>query len=305
MPDMNGYEVIKMLKADARYAGIPVIFVTAKAEEMSELSGLSLGAVDYVTKPFSSAILLKRIENHLIMAKQKTTLSKLNDSLVDILKEKTAQISGLQNLVVKIVTELVEFRGTPPGGHISRTKKYMELLIGRMVKDGVYADEVLTWKDKEFIAASAQLHDIGKIFVSDAILNKPGELSADEFGVVKTHAEKGAAALRQLETNNDEQLFFKYAETIAAAHHEKWDGSGYPQGLKGEDIPLLGRLMAIADVYDALTSVRPYKEAFTPEKSAKIIIEGSGTHFDPALVGLFVKLEDEFAAVAKTDNENK
>ncbi len=179
----------------------------------------------------------------------------------------------------------------------------MELLLSRLIEEGVYTDEVLSWNDMDYIIPSAQLHDLGKIFISDAILNKPGKLTDDEFEMIKTHAARGAEALTRLETSGDSRTFLKYAETIAGAHHEKWDGSGYPAGLKGQDIPLLGRLMAIADVYDALTSARPYKNPMTPEDSAKIIINGAGSHFDPALVELFEKMTDKFAEVANDNGE--
>ncbi len=304
MPAMNGFDVINILKADARHANIPIIFLTSRGEEMNELEGLALGAVDYVTKPFSAAILLKRIENHLLIEKQKAALEKRTDNLLGIVKEKTAQVSGLQNSIIKavfeLVAELVEFRDKSTGEHISRTQKYMELLITRMVEDGIHTEEVLSWGNMEYVISSTQLHDLGKIFISDVILNKPGKLTDEEFAIMKTHTEKGVEALRRLKKNEEILAFLHYAETIIDAHHEKWDGSGYPSGLKGEDIPLLGRLMAIADVYDALTSERPYKAPLTTEEAERIIMEGSGKHFDPALVAVFRKVAGEFAAIANS-----
>ncbi len=305
MPGMNGFDVIKILKADTRYAGIPVIFVTAKTEEMNELEGLALGAVDYVAKPFSAAILLKRIENHLLIERQKGTLKNLNDNLIGMVKEKTAQVFGLQNSIINIVAELVEFRDVFTGGHISRTQKYVELLITYLVEHNIYCEEILSWENMDFIVPSTQLHDLGKIFISDAILNKPGKLTPEEFEIMKTHVTKGIEAIRRMEKKGEDQLFLKYAEVAAGTHHEKWDGSGYPAGLKRAEIPLLGRMMAIADVYDALISSRPYKAPFTTEEAAKIITEGSGTHFDPVLVDVFKNLADKFAAIANTyRNEN-
>ncbi len=298
MPGMNGFDVMRILKADRRYAGIPVIFVTAKSEEMNELEGLELGAVDYVTKPFSAAILLKRIENHLLIEKQKEELRRLNDDLIGMVKEQTSQILGLQSSVINTIAELIEFRDVLTGEHISRTQKYMELLIGRLVEDGLYSAEVLSWENMDYIIPSIPLHDMGKIYISDTILNKAGKLTADEFEIMKTHVAKGREAIRRIAQKGGNQLFLRYAEIVAATHHEKWDGSGYPVGLKGAEIPLLGRLMAIADVYDALTSARPYKEAFTAEDSKKIIIEGAGSHFDPLLVEVFKKVADEFALIA-------
>ncbi|MDR1669068.1 MAG: response regulator [Oscillospiraceae bacterium] len=304
MPGMNGFDVMRILKADARYTDIPVIFVTSKSEEMNELEGLELGAVDYVTKPFSAAILLKRIENHLLIQKQKAELKRLNDNLIGMVKEQTSQILGLHSSIISIVADLVEFRDVMTGGHVSRTQKYMELLIGRLVEDGVYSEEVLLWENMDYIIPSTQLHDLGKIFISDAILNKPGKLSAEEFDTMKTHAAKGVEAIRRMAAKGENQLFLQYAEIIAGTHHEKWDGSGYPFGLKGLEIPLLGRLMAIADVYDALTSARPYKEPFSAEKSAGIIIDGSAAHFDPVLVEIFRNIQDEFAVIAQENRED-
>ncbi len=301
MPGMDGFDVIRILKAEARYADIPVIFVTAKTEETDELEGLALGAVDYVTKPFSAAILLKRIENHLLIERQKAELKKLNDGLIEMVKEKTARISGLQGLIISSLAELVEFRDILTGGHISRTQRYMELLINHMLEYNVYSEELLSWENMEYVVPSTQLHDLGKIFVSDAILNKPGPLTPEEFEVMKTHVTKGVEAIRRLEKKGENRPFLQYAEIAAGMHHEKWDGSGYPAGLKGHDIPLLGRLMAIADVYDALTSYRPYKEPMTADKAADIIIAGSGSHFEPMLVGVFKKVADRFAAVAQNN----
>lgn len=305
MPNMNGFDIIKILKANAQYAGIPIIFVTAKTDEMNELEGLALGAVDYVAKPFSAAILLKRIENHLLIKTQQAELKRFNDNLIEMVKEKTEQIFRLQSSIISDIAEIVEFRDAYTGGHINRTQKYVQLLIEYLAESGIYSDEFLTWDDMGYIVSSTQLHDVGKVFINDAILNKPGKLTPDEFEVMKTHVVKGVEVIRKMKQKGEEQAFLKCAEIIACTHHEKWDGSGYPSGLRGQDIPLLGRLMAVADVYDALISVRPYKTPLTTDESANIIIKGSGTHFDPALVDVFVNLEKQFATVAKSYNENQ
>lgn len=300
MPAMNGFEAMKLLQADKRYRNIPVIFVTAKTEKTIELEGLNLGAVDYVTKPFSAAILLKRIENHLL-------IKNLNNNLLEMVREKTVVIrkqmeqnAELQKSIIDSIADVVEFRDSFTGGHISRTQQYMRLLVDYLVEHGIYADEVRKWEDTDYIVTSAQLHDLGKIFISDTILNKPGRLTPEEFDIMKTHVVKGVEAIRKIKGKRPEQLFWNYAEMIAGYHHEKWNGSGYPGGLKGRDIPLLGRLMAIADVYDALTSARPYKEPFSAAKSAEIIMGAAGTHFDPTLVKPFKALEAEFAAVVRS-----
>ncbi len=299
MPGMNGFDVIRILKAEARYVDIPVIFVTAKTEEMDELEGLALGAVDYVTKPFSAAILLKRIENHLLIERQQAELKKLNDSLIGMVKDKTARISGLHSLIISSIAELVEFRDVLTGGHISRTQQYVELLINCMLEYNIYSEEIMLWENMEYIVPSTQLHDLGKIFINDSILNKPGKLTPEEFEVMKTHVARGVEAIKRLEQKGENQLFLHYAEVVAATHHERWDGSGYPAGLKGRDIPLLGRLMAIADVYDALTSHRPYKAPLDTTEAAGIIVAGAGSHFEPLLVDVFKKVADRFADIAK------
>jgi putative two-component system response regulator len=297
MPEMNGYEAIMQLKEDLRFADIPVIFLTAKTDEGSELEGLRLGAIDYVTKPFSAPLLLKRIENHMLMAEQKRELVEFNENLQVMVFNKTMQIMELQNAVLSTVAEMVEFRDENTGGHVDRTQKYLKLLLDRMMLDGIYQEETSTW-DLAFLLPSAQLHDVGKISISDTILNKPGKLTDEEFAIMKTHPTIGVDAIKRIEQNASENDFLYHAEIFAGTHHEKWDGSGYPKGLSGTDIPLQGRLMAIADVYDALISVRPYKQPFAPNVAKEIIEEGCGSHFDPALVKVFLEVEKSFAAIA-------
>jgi len=298
MPGMNGYEAITILKEDRQYADIPVIFVTARTSESNEYEGLALGAIDYVTKPFAPALLLKRIENHLLLHRQKARLQDFNDNLLKLVKNKTHQIFDLQNALVSVMADLVEFRDDFTGQHISRTQKYLKALVEQLIDDDVYADELLEW-DINDIMLSSQLHDVGKIAISDAILNKPGKLTPDEFDVMKTHTSKGVEAIEKMAHSADLAGFLEHAKCFAGTHHEKWDGSGYPLGLKGLDIPLEGRIMAIADVYDALISVRPYKKAFPPEEAAQVILDGARTHFDPMLASAFNKLGGDFAAIAE------
>jgi len=297
MPGMDGYETLTILKADKKYADIPVIFVTAKTSESDEYAGLDLGAIDYITKPFNPALLLKRIENHLLIQKQKKSLQDNNNSLIKMVKEKAHQVFDLQNAIISNMAEIVEFRDVITGQHISRTQKYLKKLVEQLIKDGVYEDELLVW-DMNEILLSSQLHDVGKIAISDTILNKAGNLTEEEREIMKTHTQKGVEVIEKIETSTDNSDFLEYAKTFAKTHHEKWDGSGYPCGLSGMNIPLEGRIMAIADVYDALISERPYKRPFSADESAEIIINGSGTHFDPALVNTFNKVKDEFAAIA-------
>ena len=298
MPGMNGYDAITILKGNKHYAEIPVIFVTSRSSESDEYKGLSHGAIDYITKPFSEALLLQRIENHLLIESQKASLQAYNDNLLKMVNDKMHQVFGLQNAIITTVAELVEFRDNTTGCHISRTQKYIERMVNQLISDGVYADELVTW-DMEPVLSSSQLHDVGKIAISDTILNKPGKLTHEEFEIMKTHVQKGVDAIEKMESFGHFGSFLEYAKAFAGSHHEKWDGSGYPIGLKRQEIPLEGRIMAISDVYDALISVRPYKKAFSYEEAARIIIEGSGKHFDPLLVGVFSQLSGDFALIAQ------
>ena len=304
MPVMNGYETIKRLKADSRYADIPVIFVTSKDDELSEMEGFDLGAVDYVTKPFSGPLLLKRITNQLLIVHQKNELLASRAALQDYadnleikVKEKTAEVYELQNAILTTVTDLVEYRDNLTGGHINRTQRYLKALIDEMIRRGVYSEEVSKW-DMDFFLPAAQLHDVGKIAISDLILNKPGPLTKEEFDIMKTHVSVGVEAIEHIMSRTQGHVFLRHALLVTGTHHEKWDGSGYPVGLKGLSIPIEGRLMAIADVYDALISERSYKPAFSHEDACAVIEEGSGAHFDPVLVDVFRSVKDSFAVYA-------
>ncbi|MDR0518571.1 MAG: response regulator [Clostridiales Family XIII bacterium] len=298
MPNMDGYEAMRRLKSVAEWAAIPVIFLTAKTDGGCELKGLGLGAVDYITKPFSAPLLRKRIENHLVTEEQKEQLRMQNSDLELLVQKKTEEVTNLRNAILCAVADLVEFRDEPTGGHASRTQRYMELMLMEMVESGVYSDVIADW-DFETVIASTQMHDVGKIAISDRILQKPGKLTDEEYEVMRTHASIGASIIRNIEANVCETMFLKHARLIAGGHHEKWDGSGYPYKLSGDDIPLEGRLMAIVDVYDALVSSRPYKPAFSMQKAYDIILEGSGTHFDPKLVEVFKRVAHDFADVIR------
>ena len=304
MPEINGYQAIKTMKADPRFSSIPVIFLTGKTDESSELEGFELGAVDYIAKPFSEPLLLKRIANQLLIVHQRSdllasraTLKDYADNLEIKVLDKTKEVINLQNAVLATVADLVEFRDKLTGGHVARTQRYLKILTDTLLLGSDYAQELKKW-DMDFFLASAQLHDVGKIAISDLILNKPGELSREEFEIMKTHVTVGVKAIEKIMHHADEHAFLDHALLIAGTHHEKWDGSGYPAGLKGSSIPLEGRLMAIADVYDALIAKRPYKPAYTHEEAAKIIVASAGTHFDPLLVEVFKDVEPAFKKAA-------
>jgi len=305
MPGMNGYQAIKIMKSDKRFRNIPVIFLTAKDDEASEIEGFDLGAADYVTKPFSGPLLLRRIANLLLIEQQKRDLQANQATLLDYadnlelkVTEKTAEVFNLQNAVLTTVADLVEFRDELTGGHTARTQRYLKALVDELVGKAEYADELKEW-DMDFFLISAQLHDVGKIAISDLILNKPGPLTPDEFEIMKTHVVVGVEAIERIMSETAKHAFLHHALLIAGTHHEKWDGTGYPTGLSGKNIPLEGRLMAIADVYDALVSDRPYKKAFPHDKACEIIEEGAGKHFDPALVEVFKKVEGEFERIKR------
>jgi len=304
MPDMSGYETIKLLKSNSAFESIPVVFLTAKNDSENEIEGLSLGAIDYIIKPFSPPLLLKRIEVHLLVESQtkellaqKRELVNFNNNLQQMVETKTEAVLELQNAVLKAMAELVECRDDITGGHIERTQNYLRILIDELFKSGLHCDEVSSW-DIDLVLQSAQLHDVGKIAIEDSILRKPGRLTAEEYEKIKVHTTFGGQVISKIRTSTSQQEFLEIAQTLAFTHHEKWDGSGYPSNLAGEDIPLLGRLMAIADVYDALVSDRLYKTAFPHDQAVEIIKNDSGSHFDPDLVEVFIGVADEFNNVA-------
>ena len=293
MPEMDGYEVIQILKASSKTANIPVIFLTSKIDPVNEVKGLDLGAVDYITKPFSPQLLRKRVELHLLLERQKKELLSYNRGLENEVTKKTKAVIELQNAILMTVAELVECRDSVTGGHVERTRRYLSLLINLAIDNDIYTGELQQW-DLALVVMSSQLHDVGKVAIRDDILLKPGRLTDGEFTEIRKHAEVGAEIIRKIEGSTTESAFLKHAEVFAETHHEKWDGSGYPYGIKHESIPLEGRLMAIVDVYDALTNDRPYKKAFPHEKAVSIIRDGMGSHFDPLLCGVFLANDSLF-----------
>jgi len=293
MPVMDGYSVMERLQNTESTAHIPVIFLTAKSDTQSEIKGLDLGAVDYITKPFSWELLFKRIDTQITLKKQKSELIRNNLSLACEVDKKTQSVLELQSAILKAIAELVECRDTTTGGHIERTQHYLRMLVEFSIEQNVYAEDMRSW-DLELLVLSSQLHDVGKVSIRDKILIKRGKLTFEEFEEMKKHTLYGVDIIRRIERAATENEFLFYAEIMAGSHHEKWDGSGYPYGLRGEDIPLQGRLMAMVDVYDALTNERPYKKAFSHEQSVEIIASEAGVHFDPLIAGVFLTYEKEF-----------
>jgi len=282
MPEMDGFEALAKLKTKDRFSEIPIMFLTGRTDADVEARGFEMGAVDFVTKPFSAPVLLNRIKTHL--------------DIDQVIRERTAQLHRLQNNIVSVLADMVENRDKGTGGHIERTSIYIKILIEEMKERGVYLEEIRDW-DVDKIVSSARMHDLGKISITDIIVNKPDKLTDDEYELIKTHTIEGEMIIDEIISKTGEDEFLNSARLFAGCHHERWDGKGYPRGLKGEKIPLQGRIMAIVDVYDALVSERPYKKAFSDEEAVQIILDNAGVHYDPKIVEVFNSVKDQFKAV--------
>ncbi|MDR1868376.1 MAG: response regulator [Treponema sp.] len=282
MPEMDGFEALKKLKSGDIWSDIPVMFLTGRTDADVEARGFEMGAVDFVIKPFSAPVLLNRIKTHL--------------DIDEIIRARTTQIHKLQNSIVSVLANMVENRDKGTGGHIERTSAYIKILVDEMKKRGVYTSEVSVW-DVEKIVSSARMHDLGKISITDIIVNKPGKLTEEEYEIMKTHALEGERIIDEIIAQTGEGEFLRNARLFANSHHERWDGRGYPYGLKGEEIPLQGRIMAIVDVYDALVSERPYKKAFSDNEAVDIIMSNVGTHYDPKIAEVFFEVKDQFREI--------
>lgn len=289
MPDMDGYETLIKIRENSELDNVPVIFLTDLSDSESEVRGIELGTVDFIIKPFIPQTMLSRVKMHL-------EFSEYKNDLENKVHEKTEIIEHLQDVMMLSLAELVECRDENTGGHVKRTAEYVKILTDEIVEEGLYSD-ILTPKYIRDIVRSAPLHDIGKIGINDATLLKAGSLDYEEFEHMKNHAELGGQTLQKMINETNGESFLYVAKDMAYYHHEKWDGSGYPSGLKGEEIPISARIMAVADVYDALTTKRPYKEAFEHETALKIIIDGKGKMFDPNIIDIFEKISYKFQLV--------
>lgn len=299
MPDMDGYEVCRHIKAQKSWRDIPIIFVTAMTDVEDEAKGLNLGAVDYITKPISPSILLARVKTHIELKTSRDQLKQHNEILEKKVIERTRQMEELQDVTMVAMGSLAETRDPETGNHIRRTQHYMKLLA-EYLKDHPRFRHLLSPETITNLFKSAPLHDIGKVGVPDHILLKPGPLTAEEFHEMKKHPSYGRDAVAAAEQSITQSTsFLQFAKEIAYSHHEKWDGSGYPEGLKGDDIPFSARLMAIADVYDALINRRVYKPPFSHDQSVTIIREGRGSHFDPDVCDAFLALAPSFHQIAQ------
>ena len=298
MPGTDGYEVCRRLKATAATRDIPVIFLTARSDPDDERMGLALGAVDYITKPISPPILLARVTTHLAL---KATADFLRDKSAYLEREvalRTLEVQAIQDVTIMAMTSLAETRDNETGNHIRRTQLYVKALAERL-RNHPRFEAVLNERMIELLYKSAPLHDIGKIGIPDSILLKPGKLTVEEFEVMKTHTTLGRKAIEDAERRLGMRVaFLSVSKEIAYSHQEKWDGSGYPQGLAGDQIPVSARLMAVADVYDALINKRVYKAAFSHDQTCSTIVKGKGTHFDPDMVDAFVSIAEDFRSIA-------
>ncbi|BFM39246.1 two-component system response regulator [Synechocystis sp. LKSZ1] len=307
MPGMDGYEVCFRLKANPATQSIPVIFLTAKAEMEDEQKGLELGAADYLTKPVSPPILMARVKTQLALKASADFLRDKNAFLEQEVARRTQEIMAIQDVTIQVMASLAETRDNETGNHIRRTQNYVRALAEQL-RNHPRFQAFLTDHTIKMLYKSAPLHDIGKVGIPDRILLKPGRLTPEEFEIIKTHTTLGRDAIVQAEKSLGMKVgFLQMAKEIAYSHQEKWDGTGYPEGLSGEDIPISARLMALADVYDALISRRVYKEPIPHEQAIEIIQAGRGQHFDPDIVEAFLAIHHTFKAIAEqfVDDHNK
>lgn len=312
MPEMDGYSVMRALRQSPETSNIPVIFVTAMSADEDEELGLQLGAVDYVTKPIRPAILQARVRTHLELKQSRDWLADQNGYLEAEVHRRMHENELIKDISLNALASLAEKRDNETGNHLHRTQAYVEALMLHLQQHPDFRNALMPPAQK-LIAKAAPLHDIGKVGIPDAILLKPARLTPEEFEIMKQHSQIGADALdaaikrvlvRETEVDakneaNSAIAFLEVARQIALYHHEKWDGTGYPSGLAGESIPLPARLMAIADVFDALSCKRHYKPPFPPEAVCSILADGRGLHFDPRLIDAFFEIREQFFAIAQ------
>jgi putative two-component system response regulator len=288
MPEMNGYELLELLKADDNFKRISVIFITTSD---SESEALAAGAVDFISKPFLPEIVKLRVRNQM-------ALKNYSDSLEEMVAEKTEEATRTLDNALRGLANVIEHRDLESGEHVKRTQLYVGALINHLIKtNSVYAAE-LSELQPDIIVKAMALHDVGKIAIPDRILLKPGRLDPEEYEIMKTHTIRGKEIIGELGDVNS-SLYLKHCENICYSHHERWDGKGYPQQLKGEEIPLAARLASLADVYDALVCARVYKAAMPYVEAVKIIADGRGTQFDPVITDALIEIQAEFQTIAQ------
>ncbi|MDR1690015.1 MAG: response regulator [Clostridiales bacterium] len=318
MPEMDGYEAIKRLKSSENYADIPVIFLTSQSDEKSEMRGFDLGAADYVFKPFSPPLLIRRIKTQLLIAEQRQTITQNVKELSEIVRintlnqilhnesarsgalasaaAKKTELNSRQNAIMNIIVTLIGLHDKSCGEQIIRIRAYMKALITGLIRMEQHLSVISDW-DMDLMLQSAGLYDVGKLGVPENILNKYTKLLPEEEDILKTHVPAGVDTITKIMNETEEYDLFNYALSIIGFHHERWDGKGYPHGLRGEEIPLEARLMAIADAYNEMITWKQYKKTYTHDEAAKVIEEGSASSFDPALVDVFFYMENEIREI--------
>lgn len=293
MPDMDGFQVMDKLREMERFANVPVIFLTADNDPETETRCFATGAVDFVVKPFIPDVLLSRVRKTLELERYRTDLEKMIEEQTRIITARTRRISQIQEQIIMGMATLIETRDNSTGKHVKNTKNYVRMIANELKNRGMFED-VLTDDYIINVCKAAPLHDVGKIKISDAILRKPGRLNEEEYNAMKLHTVYGREIISDIIGGVEDPDYVKIAEDIAMYHHERWDGTGYPIGLKGEDIPLCARIMALADVFDALYEERCYKEPIRPVyKIMQTLKEGKGTQFDPIITEVFISMEQE------------
>ncbi len=299
MPGINGYEVCERIKSTPHTRDIPVIFMTVKNAEMDEIRGFGLGAVDYIAKPMSPPVVIARVSTHIALQQARKALHDHNRVLEKKVAQRTEELTRTQDVAILCMASLAETRDNETGRHIMRTQRYVKVLAEHLRNHIRFRDEI----DDDFIDLlfkSAPLHDIGKVGVPDRVLMKPGPLNEEEWVEMRRHAEYGRTAILKAESELGTTSFLRVAREISYTHHEKWDGSGYPEGLAGDDIPVSGRLMALADVYDALISRRVYKEPIPHLDSVSMINRLEGSQFDPDVCAAFNDVLPTFVRIAQS-----
>lgn len=299
MPQMDGFELLKEIRNKEETALTPVIFVTAEQNETAEMKALEAGAVDFVTRPFNPSVLRNRIMHSLEMEHYRKRMETMVKEQADQIIAHVNRINKIQKEVIISMANLIESRDGSTGGHVKRTGLYVELLVKALIQNRIHTD-ILTEEYVENLCNAAYMHDIGKIKVSDSILQKPGRLTEEEYEKMKEHARNGGQIIRKIMEGIEDESYINMAEEVSTYHHEKWDGTGYPDGLKGEEIPLSARIMAIADVFDALTSRRCYKEAMRNEEAYRLMKKMSGTYFDPVIMNVFFEKFNELEQISRS-----
>jgi putative two-component system response regulator len=290
MPGMDGFETLKRLRLNRYLGSIPVIFLTGNHDTETAVRGLQSGARDFITKPVEKSILLHRIGLHLRFSSYQSHLE--------------STVAKMSDSVALAFAELIECRDENTGEHVARTSRYVGMLGRKLMEMGLFTDE-LNPTDLDMMVRAAPFHDIGKIAVSDRVLLKPDRLDDEEFAIMKQHTVIGEEILKNMMVRTPTQQYLHYAKMIAASHHERYDGKGYPRGLSGDAIPLCGRIMSVADVYDALVDDRVYRRGMSHAEAHRIIVDGKGKNFDERVVNAFESIHEELAATAKKIKEEK